>query len=260
MTTQTIAEVMRRDRIIIVLAIAIISLLAWIYLVQMAVGSADMMSMASGMRSIPDMLWLNIIMWNVMMVAMMLPSASPMILCFSRVAERQKNSAGIISASLIFIAGYLAIWCLFSVLAALGQVALSGSGILTLPMAKTGPLVGAGLLISVGLFQWSPLKQACLTTCRSPLSFLLLEWRPGYRGAFIMGMRHGVFCTGCCWALMLLMFVGGVMNLAWMAALTIYVLVEKIIPDGQFFSRVSGSLLMIAGVWISIVSIWVLFA
>lgn len=256
MTAQTIAAVIRRDRIIIVLAIAILSLLAWIYLVQMAVDSAEMMSMASGMQGNPDMLWLNIMMWNVMMVAMMLPSASPMILCFSRVAERQKSSVGIISASLVFIAGYLAIWCVFSVLAALGQVALSGSGILSLPMAKTEAMVGAGLLISVGLFQWSALKQACLTKCRSPLSFLLLEWRPGYRGAFIMGVRHGVICTGCCWALMSLMFVGGVMNLIWMAVLAIYVLVEKVVPDGQLFSRASGSLLMIAGVWISIINLW----
>ncbi|GGK72198.1 DUF2182 domain-containing protein [Amphritea balenae] len=254
MMTQTITAVIRRDRIIIGLAIGIISLLAWIYMVQMAIDSTEMMSMAPGMKSSPEMLWLNIMMWSVMMVAMMLPSASPMILCFTRVTEQQNKSDGVTLKTLVFITGYLSVWCVFSVMASLLQFALSGSGILSLPMVKFESQVGAFLLVSVGLFQWSTLKQACLTKCRSPLSFLLLEWRRGYRGAFIMGVRHGVICTGCCWALMLLMFVGGVMNLIWMAALTVYVLVEKVIPDGRLFSRISGLLLVLTGVGVLITS------
>ncbi len=249
MATQTMQSVMRRDRIIIGVSIAIMALLGWAYLVQMTAASGQAMAMSSHASWNWQTVGLNTMMWSVMMVAMMLPTASPMIMSFSRVHHQQQAGTAMLSTA-VFIAGYLSIWCAFSVIAAISQVVLHNSDLLSSPMGKTGPLLGAGLMIIAGAFHWSPLKEACLDKCRSPLSFLLLEWRKGKRGAFIMGLRHGVFCMGCCWALMLLMFVGGVMNLAWMALLAVYMLLEKVIPHGQQFSRASGLMLIMVGGWI----------
>lgn len=244
--SKTMQTVIHRDRIIIGIGIALMAMLGWGYLMQMSVAPGQAMAMPSHASGNWQTVGLNAVMWAVMMIAMMLPTASPMIMSFTRVLHQQQAESAMLSTG-VFIAGYLAVWFGFSAIAAMSQVGLHNSDLLSSPMGKTGPELGAGLLITAGAFHWSPLKEACLDKCRSPLSFLLLEWRKGKRGAFIMGLRHGVFCMGCCWALMLLMFAGGVMNLAWMALLAVYMLLEKVVPNGRLFSRVSGIMLMMAG-------------
>ncbi|WP_375056568.1 DUF2182 domain-containing protein [Zobellella sp. DQSA1] len=229
--------------------LAVLTLLAWYYLIEaashVAMGHVDPHAMQGS--SIPFVA-MSVAMWSLMMVAMMLPGAGPMIVTFSTVVRRQSPSRAGVAPTWIFVAGYLTIWTGFSVLAALGQWGLYTSAMLDTAMGRTGPLPGAGLLMLAGAFQWSALKEACLAKCRTPLSFLLTEWRDGWRGAFVMGLRHGAFCVGCCWALMLLMFVGGVMSLAWMGGLALYMLAEKVIPAGRLFSRASGLVLIAAGV------------
>jgi predicted metal-binding membrane protein len=146
------------------------------------------------------------------------------------------------------VLGYLAVWSAFSVAAAAAQAGLHAAALLSPAMAATTPLLGGGLLIAAGVFQWTPLKHACLATCRSPLSFLMSQWREGGLGAFGMGVRHGLYCLGCCWALMGLLFVAGVMNLLWVTVIALMVLVEKVVPRGDTIGRALGAALAIAGV------------
>lgn len=228
--------------------------LAWAYMIGLA-AHADMGHAAMPATAF-EFIAVSVLMWSVMMVAMMLPGAAPMIFTFSTVARRRADGeASAFVPTWIFVAGYLAVWTAFSLLAALGQWALYDRGLLDSAMGRTGPIAGAALLVLAGAFQWSALKEACLTKCRTPLSFLLTEWREGWVGAFAMGLRHGAICVGCCWALMLLMFVGGVMSLVWMGGLGVYMLVEKVVPAGQLFSRISGVVLVLAGVVLAAVTL-----
>jgi predicted metal-binding membrane protein len=182
-------------------------------------------------------------MWGVMMAAMMLPSALPMLLVFTDLSLR----AGERGRARAFVAAYLLAWCAFSVAATVAQWALQAQG-WTDPMATSrSAVLTGGLLVIAGLYQFTPLKTICLAKCRSPLGFLLGEWRPGSRGAFVMGLRHGLFCVGCCWALMALLFVGGVMNLAWIAALSIAVAIEKLAPGGHILAPALGLALVGSG-------------
>jgi predicted metal-binding membrane protein len=186
-------------------------------------------------------------MWAVMMIAMMLPSAAPMILMFALVNRRRVEQTRPVARTGVFVAGYLIVWTIYSALAAAGQWALHQAALLS-DVAAVGPRVGGALLIAAGLYQWTPLKRACLAACRSPLSFLLTEWREGRRGALVMGLRHGAYCVGCCWMLMALLFVAGVMNLVWVVVLAGLVLVEKLAPAGLGVGRVAGVVMVAAGV------------
>lgn len=187
-------------------------------------------------------------MWGIMMVAMMLPSAAPMILLFSRIGATRSAKGSRYTPVAFFAIGYLLVWWAFSAIAALIQWALHSAAILSPEMRAASPVAGAAILIAAGLYQWLPVKQACLSHCRSPLGFLATSWREGRRGALGMGMTHGAFCVGCCWMLMSLLFVGGVMNLAWVAGLTALVLLEKVIPAGPAVARLGGIGFIIAGV------------
>ena len=171
-------------------------------------------------------------MWGVMMAAMMLPSALPMILTFVDISRRTGEPARASS----FVAAYLFVWLAFSAVAVAAQWALQALDWLNPMIVSTSAWLTGALLLIAGLYQFSPLKRLCLSNCRTPIVFLLGEWRPGIHGAFAMGTRHGLFCLGCCWALMALLFVGGVMNLAWIAALSIAVSVEKLFPGGERLS------------------------
>ncbi|HEX5071390.1 MAG TPA: DUF2182 domain-containing protein [Vicinamibacterales bacterium] len=192
------------------------------------------------------LLWL---MWAAMMVGMMLPSASPLLLMYGVAARRQGVDAAAGRKIYALAAGYVAVWLLFSVIATATQLMLSTRLALSPMMTLASPRVGASLLIVAGIYQLTPLKQVCLRKCQSPFSFLMHHWRLGVNGAFRMGADHGAYCLGCCWALMLLLFVGGVMNLAVIAALTAFVAFEKLGPFGIHTTRVSGLLLMGSGVW-----------
>ncbi|KON79693.1 DUF2182 domain-containing protein [Azoarcus sp. PA01] len=251
------ATALQRDRLVVGLGLALITVLAWAYLVHMAAGMNAAVHPAMAAMALPAPpgwdwhgLALAALMWIVMLGAMMLPAATPMVLTFARVHhQRQDAGDGALAPTAFFVAGYLAVWSVFSLAAATGQMALHEAAVLSGPTGRLDALAGGVLLILAGLFQWSPLKTMCLEKCRTPLGFLLAEWREGTRGALVMGLRHGAFCMGCCWALMLLMFVGGVMNLAWMAALAVCMLAEKVLPHGATVGRILGAAFGAAGIW-----------
>ena len=182
-------------------------------------------------------------MWSIMMAAMMLPSALPMVMAFVRLSTRGAQPV----RAWIFVAAYLLVWTAVSAIATALQWALQARDWVDPMIVSTSPMLTAVLLAIAGAYQFSPLKQVCLAHCRTPLAFLIGEWRSGVAGAFGMGVRHGLLCTGCCWALMALLFVGGVMNLAWIAALSIVVGVEKMAPHGGRLGKVLGGALIVAG-------------
>jgi predicted metal-binding membrane protein len=244
----------RRDRIILSVSLVTIVVLSWAYLVDMAQGMQGMdmnMSMPmSAMQAWTSMDFvLMFIMWTVMMIAMMTPSASPMVFLFAKIDRQRQTQRNPIATSWVFLAGYLVIWAAFSAVAVLAQWGLHSAALLSPMMVSTSALLGGSLLVAAGVFQLTPLKHACLHQCRTPLGFLISEWRNGYQGAFVMGLKHGYFCTGCCWALMALLFVAGVMNLLWVAAIAGFVLVEKIAPAGHWLGKAAGILMIGWGGW-----------
>jgi len=231
----------------------------------------ETMTGASGQASTADMLisrvtWthgyalLMFSMWWLMMIAMMLPSAASMVLLHAAVTRKglaRADVAGpnapshrLLLTTTAFIAGYLAMWGAFSLVAVVAQWALARGELLSAMMMSTSRFLGSGLLLAAGVWQLTPLKTVCLRHCRSPISFLSTHWRPGVGGAFRMGIVHGVFCLGCCWFLMALLFYGGVMNLIWIIGLALLVLAEKMMPAGVAFGRVTGLLLIAWGVWL----------
>ncbi|MGO9421124.1 DUF2182 domain-containing protein [Roseiarcus sp.] len=189
------------------------------------------------------------LMWLIMMVAMMLPSAAPMILLYGKLARGAREQGGVFASTTAFAGFYLAVWGGFSAVAALIQWALVKSGAISdMGLAFGDQRIGGALLIAAGLYQVSPLKTACLEKCRSPLSFLMRLWRPGLAGAARLGLSHGLYCLGCCAMLMALLFVFGVMNLAWVALLAIVVLIEKLAPGGRLIGRIAGVAALAVGV------------
>ena len=188
--------------------------------------------------------WLAVfIMWSVMMAAMMLPTTMPMVSVF-RTLNKSRGEAGRTAA---FVAGYLALWTAFGAAATAAQWALQTSGLLSPMIVSLSPVLSGALLAVAGVFQFTPLKQACLRACRAPLGFLLTDWRDGLWGAARIGIRHGLYCLGCCWALMALLFVGGAMNLLWIGALTLLVAMEKLAPKGDILAKGLGVLMIGAG-------------
>ena len=224
------SRVLRFERLIVAAGIALLVGLSWGFLLTGA-GMSEGMAMA-GMA--PPPLSALIIMWWLMMVAMMLPSAAPAILLYARVRHMRGRDADV-ARSWLFMAGYLGVWLLFSILAAGLQRLLAGPD-----MALRNPAIASGLLLAAGLYQLSPLKGACLRECRSPAQFLSRHWRPGTVGAVRLGALHGAYCVGCCWLLMALLFVGGVMSFAWIAGLTLIVGIEKLVPRGDWIGRAAG--------------------
>ena len=188
-------------------------------------------------------------MWFIMMVAMMLPSAAPMILIYGRLARGARDEGATFASTTLFASFYLAVWAAFSAVAALVQWALVKAGAISaMGLAFGDQRIGGALLIAAGVYQLTPLKTACLQKCRSPLSFLMRLWRPGFAGAARLGLSHGLYCLGCCAALMALLFVFGVMNLAWVALLAIVVLIEKVAPQGERVGRLAGVAALAVGV------------
>lgn len=249
-------SILKRDRLIVIGLLATTTLLAWGYMVREAHAmNVTGACCCAGMKmSGPDTdpwaaatLLPLFLMWAEMMVAMMLPSATPMILTFAKVQRNRREQERPFVATGIFVLGYLVVWTGFSALAAFMQWILHAKALLSPMMVGTSPLLGGGLFIAAGIFQWTPLKNACLTGCCSPLNFLMTDWRDGKRGAFTMGLRHGVHCMGCCWFLMLLLFVMGVMNLWWIAVITALVLAEKVLPRGLLFGKIAGVLFAVWG-------------
>jgi predicted metal-binding membrane protein len=216
------------------------------------------MDMAMAMDGMPDMLgvraWspadagLMFLMWAVMMVGMMVPSAAPMTLLYAGVARTAAAQGSPLAPTAVFVSGYLLMWTLFSVAATAAQWGLERAALLSPAMVGTSPVLGAAILIVAGAYQLTPLKASCLRHCRSPAHLLAHGWRDGLGGALRMGFEHGAYCLGCCWALMALLFVGGVMNLLWVAAIAVFVLVEKLVPHGAGGGRLAGVGLLATGV------------
>jgi predicted metal-binding membrane protein len=264
---------LQRDRIIVIGALAGVVLLSWIYILSGA-GTGTLASHMSGlptataghstppqtgmhmgepMAAMQPMPWtvtyalLIFVMWWLMMMATMLPSAAPMILLFTALTRKREELGAPYSEAGLFGSGYLAIWGAFSVLAVALQWQLDRVALLSPMMVTTSIGLGAILLIGAGVWQFTPLKHVCLRHCRSPAEFLSHHWQSGKSGAFEMGVRHGVYCLGCCWMLMLLLFFGGIMNIFWIAGLTTLVLVEKIAPLGTLVSGLVGAAFIVWG-------------
>lgn len=219
--------------------------LSWAYLVAMAahdMHAGQAMAPAAWSGSYAASMFA---MWALMMVAMMLPSALPMVLILERFQRSRSGAAGLTAA--LFAGGYLLVWTLFSALATAAQWGLERSGLLSADMALVGTGIAAAIFIAAGAYQFAPLKQRCLDACRSPIGFLSAHWRPGSVGALRMGMHHGAFCLGCCWLLMTLLFVGGVMNLLWIVPVALFVLIEKCLPGGERMGKAGGALLIAWG-------------
>jgi len=212
----------------------------------------EMMDMGGGQMMAMSPEWtlgygaLIFVMWVAMMVAMMLPSAAPAIL-LAAALDRRRSTASAPQQGMLFASGYLLVWSAFSLLATLLQWGLDEAGLLSGTMAAGNRILAGAVLVAAGAYEWTPLKNTCLAHCRSPIAFLLQHWRQGRLGAVVTGMRHGLFCLGCCWILMALLFVGGLMNLLWVAAIALLVLIEKTAPWGGRMARITGVVLAIWG-------------
>ena len=282
-------SLLRRDRVIVAASLAALTVIAWTYTLWLAAAmSGDGMSMSgpgmgADMRMDPAMEmdgmemeagaalslgtvlgisprpWssveagVTLTMWVVMMVGMMLPSATPMILLYARVGRQSRKEGKPFAATGFFAGGYLLAWVGFALAATLGQWLMEGT-LLSPALASASRIFSGAVLIVAGLYQWTPLKDACLSQCQTPIVFL--QRHGGFRrdpaGAVGLGLRHGLYCIGCCWALMTLLFVGGIMNVLWIAAIAIFVLAEKVFFPGRLLSRIAGTLLIAAGLWQSI--------
>ena len=255
----SLERLLRRDRQIVVIALVAVGALAWIYTifgVGMGMSALEMSSMeaasVNGQGITVPMVRMGYVlvllaMWWVMMVAMMLPSAAPIILLTAALNRRSTSDYPPYGTASFFTMGYLLAWLFFSLIAVVVQLVLENKGLFSTMMYSKSSYLTAGLLIAAGVWQFSPIKQACLRHCRSPVDFLTRHRRPGNRGALMMGLHHGTYCLGCCWFLMALLFVGGVMNLYWIAGLALFVLIEKLSVRGVWFGRVTGCGFIIAG-------------
>jgi predicted metal-binding membrane protein len=265
MAPPALETVLRRDRIVVVAALVGLTALAWAYVLWLAadmdMGGMDM----SGFRMIPAGIgimapalsrWsgmefaLVFAMWVMMMVGMMTPSAAPMILIYARLGRQAAVADKPFAATGWFVAGYLLAWIGFALSATTAQWALDRATLLNSTMTSASNVLGGAVLIAAGIYQWTPLKDICLANCQSPFFFIqqLGGFRRDAAGAMLLGLRHGAYCVGCCWVLMALLFVGGVMNVLWIALLALFVLLEKLLPFGRCLARVAGVAFVAAGV------------
>lgn len=247
MSQTPIEALLAQDRRIVAAALAAMVVLAWLYLFRLAGGTGAMELAPWGLAE-----WvLTSLMWAVMMIGMMIPSAAPMILLFAGLRRRKRPRAALGGEIAVFMSGYILVWTGFSVAATALQWSLEQAALLSPMMVSLSPQLNGAILIAAGIYQWLPIKDVCLRQCRDPARFLSEHWRPGTAGALGMGLRHGLFCLGCCWVLMALLFVGGVMNLVWIALIAGLVLIEKLAPRGARLGRLGGLGLAAAGLAIA---------
>lgn len=280
MSDTALEATLRRDRTVVAVALAVVAMLAWIYLLYLSIqmsaamvpdaseagvdmSEMDMPGMDMGAAAMPSFrAWalgdfvFMFTMWVVMMVAMMTPSVSPMVLLYALVGRKARASGKPFAPAGWFFAGYILVWTGFSVTATIAQWLLASQAMLTPMMAAASSTVGGFVLVGAGIYQWTPLKNVCLRQCQAPLVFLTSHggFRSDPLGALGLGVKHGAYCLGCCWALMTLLFVGGIMNIAWIGGIAILVLLEKVIPTERIIPRLSGVLLVAMGVWLVFVS------
>jgi predicted metal-binding membrane protein len=241
---------------VVLTGLGAIAVAAWTYLfvqpLPMPAGMTDR-SMVDAMQMVYVHPWTaaelgpRLLMWAVMMVAMMVPTVVPMTLVYAAVARKAARENHPVAPTFVFVAGYLAIWVLFSVAATATQGGLDQLALLSPAMVSASPVLGGGLLIGAGVYQLTPYKHACLAHCRTPAHFISQKWRGGFAGAFRMGLELGTYCLGCCWILMGLLFVGGLMNLFWIAAIAAFILLEKTMPRAETSGRVIGVSMIVVG-------------
>lgn len=227
MTVSILERVLWRDRLVISIVLGALTIVSWVHMVlpeEVAFGGERFMPCCGARFGV------TFSMWVVMMAGMMIPSAAPMVLAHAAIMRRRVAQGAPFVSSGLFLAGYLLAWSGFSAVAALAQYGLYHSGLLDGHSLSIGPWAGGVVLLAAGLFQLSPAKHACLSQCRTPLGYFLTEWRDGHAGAVSMGLRHGVFCIGCCWLLMAVLFAVGIMNILWGAVITAFVVAEKVLP------------------------------
>jgi predicted metal-binding membrane protein len=253
----SLVTILRHERIVIAAGLVGVVVVGWIYLwhgAGMGMSARDMTTLSlfphlqaeAGGSMNAD--WPVVIaMWWIMMIAMMTPSSAPLVLLYGLVLRRHaKKGKDVFILTFMLLSGYLIAWLAFAVIATAFQQLLEPAGLISEMMLWSRSKVFSALVLAMaGLYQLSPLKHACLVQCRSPLRFLTEYWRPGRLGSVILGVRHGAYCVGCCWMLMALLFVGGVMNLVWIAVLTVVVLMEKLLSAGEKIGKFSGGLLLI---------------
>jgi len=254
MTADWFFAALRHDRAVVLGSLSLVVGLAWVWLLLGAGIDMEEMDMGGGqmMLMLPEWSFgyglIVFTMWAVMMVAMMLPSVAPVTLLVAGIARKRAAAGGAFGiGTALFVIGYLVVWSAFAAGATLLQWALDEAGLMSDAMALANRLVAGIVLVAAGIYQWTPLKEACLRHCRSPLDFLLFHWREGGFGALASGIGHGAYCLGCCWMLMALLFVGGIMNLAWIAVIALLVLIEKTLPRGGWMGRATGAVLILWG-------------
>jgi predicted metal-binding membrane protein len=257
-TGSSLESVLKRDRLMVVIGLALVVVVAAAYTlagVGMNMSPLTMTRMAIEMPGMamqpvewsPGYAFVVFLMWCVMMVAMMVPSAAPMVLIHAAISRKQENADRPLAATALFVAGYLTVWTAFSFVATTLQWGLESLGIVTGMMEIASPVIAGLVLITAGLYQLTPLKKVCLKHCQNPLTFIIQHWRLGKAGAFRMGLDHGGYCFGCCWFLMALLFVGGIMNLIWIAGIAVYVGIEKFAVGNRWLTIATGMTLTVAG-------------
>jgi predicted metal-binding membrane protein len=239
-----------RDHLAILLALIGLAVVSWLY-IYLQMSPMDEMAMPVAFRrwTAADFA-LNVALWWVMMPGMMLPSAAPMILTFATANRRKRSRGRPFVPTAVFTTGYLTAWGLFGIAATVADWGLEQTALMSPMTQRLTPALGAAVIIVAGVYQLTPFKYVCLTNCRSPFDFVLNHWRDGAVGAFRMGFEHGLYCLGCCWFLMALLFAAGTMSLLWMAAITAFVLAEKLFPAGQWIARASGLVMIAFGLYL----------
>ena len=271
MTDAALELVLRRDRVVVLAALGALAALAWAYVLWLAAtmdadhaAMPDMSVMGMSGMDMAEMVGPSLrgwgatelafmfAMWAIMMAGMMLPSAAPMVLIYARVARQAQARHKPFAATAWFAGGYLLAWTIFALVATVVQWLLEQALLLTPMIMSASTALGGAILFATGVYQWTPLKDTCLSQCQSPLLFI--QRHGGFhrepRAALRLGTEHGLYCIGCCWALMALLFVGGVMNVLWIAGIAILVLVEKITPAGRWIARITGAAFVGAGAWL----------
>ena len=254
----SLAFSLKRDRLIIISGLFFIALLSWLYIIYLykQMVYMDMDALFFAMPMTPEWTYIDFVllflMWLVMMIAMMIPSVSPLILIFATINRQRKHQDHPFINAAFLMAGYFLVWAAFSLVATVLQWLLQQMSLLSPEMKTTNKIFGSIILIVAGIFQFTPLKQSCLAHCRTPLGFVLQHWKEGKQGALRMGIENGFYCLGCCWMLMVLLFVTGIMNLLWVSTIAIFVLVEKLLAQIRWIPYFAGAFLILYGVFILI--------
>jgi predicted metal-binding membrane protein len=258
-SSNSLEHVLRKDRLVIICSLFFITLLSWFYIIylykQMVYMDMNALFFAMPMTAewTPTDFVLLFLMWIVMMIAMMTPSVAPLILTFATInRQRRQQERPFVNTAYLWT-GYFLVWAAFSLVATSLQWLLQQVSLLNPDMKTTSKILGSVILITAGIFQFTPLKHTCLSYCRSPLDFVLHRWKEGKKGALQMGIENGFYCVGCCWMLMVLLFVAGIMNLLWVAVIALFVLIEKLSPRVKWIPQVAGCVLIAYGTLLLII-------